>query len=1515
MKFRNLTFHSLLAVLAATPALAITDTWDGGGADNNLATGLNWVDDSAPASNLTTTDLIFAGLVRTTPNVSVALSTNSITFNNTAGTFTLGGLGLTVGSGGIVNNDADTQTFSNSVSLGTAASTFNTASGGLIFNGALGLGTSTLNVTGTANTTLGVVNGTGTINKSGFGTLMFQPGTAHVFDLVQSAGTVQTLAGGPTEFNTGSAVQINGGTFAALGALTLDGAAFTRGAGVFTLAGGATLSVQNAGSFAFSGPQVFDAGQTISVTGGSQVTSTSFIDLANGGVGGVALTVDGAGSLLQSGSINDWGTAGNYANVLFTNSASGTLNGGLRLAASGAGGALMNVNLGAQVTTSSLAIGTSTAGAQASVYVDGASSKLKVTGAGATTIGAATGAAQTLAFYNGGTFESGTGALTIGATGTMWADGDFLANGDIIVNGVLNRTFFPLTLSSGKNLTVQAGGDANLASLTVPASSTATFTGAGTTFTGGGSIITTAATSLLNVSAGAVLSNTALQPANGSMIFDGAGTQLNSNPGGYTAIGGTYNEASGTATVTFRNNAAGTLTNFTDVGAFNSTGASGTLQVQSGADLTLKHLYIAGSLNQTGVVSVDGSGSTMTQTGDVGLGIGRFADGSATLQLTNGATFTTGTAPIGSTRAAVEATGTLSLVGTGTTFTANTPMAVRGQLSTGVGTNFTSNKVLRVEGGGDVTFAKSPVFGSSSEVYVTGAGSTLTTVGAIDMIFQSVRLFVTDGGVVQSFDQLHIGTNSEVTVDGVGSQIRASVASLSIWGGSTALNSTTIAFRNGATAIFGNVEFDQAFSPVHSKVVVESGADLTLARIVPSFTGIGTSEVQVTGVGTTFTATTGGIVLGEATSRASTLTISDGSLVSLAATGTNRLVLNPTGTVNLSGGTLALGEPISRLGGVLNFTAGALVLAEDLTVGAAGLVGANLTLTAAKQLTTPGLTQVEPFNTLTLDGGTLTTGTLANSGTIDFKKGTLAITGAGGLNVGTGALGSIVTLGTGANLSVSNTMTIANGAQLRINGGSFSGNAIVNNGTIDHRDGALSFTGQMTNTAGSRLFVGGLSFASGTIANAGTITMQNGIGYLGGAGAITNTGIITGDGMIAKPLTNSAGGQLRAEAGKTLFFTGAIAANAGTFSLEGGTLEFTTAITNSASGVINGSGKLRSALLTNNGNIGLSGDSNFYGDVTNAVGSRIIISGGSTTTFFDDVIHNGTEIRTSSNSASLFFGAVSGPGPYTGSGIVYFEGDLRPGSSPAAVPFAPQVILASSNALTMEIGGLIAGTQHDKLTFTHAGTPQVEWGGALTVTLINGFVPTVGQSFDIFDFDAARDVGAFSSITLPALTAGLAWDTSQLYTTGTLTVIPAGLSFSQWATASGIPGALPTGDHDSDGTLNAVEFALGLFPEQLGTVEPVIELHNYGDGDRLRARFTRPLDRSGVTLIVQGSDDLVTWQDLATSVNSAAFTGSGFVSENRAHPLGEPGLAEVFDLYTTSNKPRRWMRISVTLAP
>src|SRR5207237_1191287 len=63
-------------------------TWDGGGADANLNTAANWVGDVNP---LTTDDVVFTGLTRTTPVVNAALHYKSITVDLVASAFTAGG--------------------------------------------------------------------------------------------------------------------------------------------------------------------------------------------------------------------------------------------------------------------------------------------------------------------------------------------------------------------------------------------------------------------------------------------------------------------------------------------------------------------------------------------------------------------------------------------------------------------------------------------------------------------------------------------------------------------------------------------------------------------------------------------------------------------------------------------------------------------------------------------------------------------------------------------------------------------------------------------------------------------------------------------------------------------------------------------------------------------------------------------------------------------------------------------------------------------------------------------------------------------------------------------------------------------------------------------------------------------------------------------------------------------------------------------------------------------------------
>ena len=103
--------------------------------------------------------------------------------------------------------------------------------------------------------------------------------------------------------------------------------------------------------------------------------------------------------------------------------------------------------------------------------------------------------------------------------------------------------------------------------------------------------------------------------------------------------------------------------------------------------------------------------------------------------------------------------------------------------------------------------------------------------------------------------------------------------------------------------------------------------------------------------------------------------------------------------------------------------------------------------------------------------------------------------------------------------------------------------------------------------------------------------------------------------------------------------------------------------------------------------------------------------------------------------------------------------------------------------------------------------------GDLTVSLTNGYVPVLGDLFDLFDFGSVT--GSFANLTLPSLSGDLAWDTTQLLTTGVIEVI-----------SSQVPG-----DFDGDGHVGLSD--LNILGSNFGTLggATVATGDANGDGD------------------------------------------------------------------------------------
>lgn len=317
----------LLASSLAICAHGATFTWDGHGGSNPNTTwsfAQNWNPNTAPGRT-DGHDLVFATGNKLSNDANGGDWTiNSLTFANTAGAFTLGGGVLNIGSGGVTNNSANTQTINNQITV-SATQTWNASSGALVFNGYVGGGGQALTLDGSHNITVNnQLNGLGTLTNTGSGDRTYGGYT--------SATTFNAGGTGTSNYNAQvnvTTVNVSSGTHLfndTVNVTTLNingGSASLTGNDSKNIAntvvnGGTLIMAQTGGGDAINGTLVVNDGGTVVFQGDNQIPAWTTVTLNEGSTLDLGNTEQTFAELIINGdSVIDFGDSGSQLNVTY----------------------------------------------------------------------------------------------------------------------------------------------------------------------------------------------------------------------------------------------------------------------------------------------------------------------------------------------------------------------------------------------------------------------------------------------------------------------------------------------------------------------------------------------------------------------------------------------------------------------------------------------------------------------------------------------------------------------------------------------------------------------------------------------------------------------------------------------------------------------------------------------------------------------------------------------------------------------------------------------------------------------------------------------------------------------------------------------------------------------------------------------------------------------------------------------------------------------------------------------
>ncbi|HEX3624319.1 MAG TPA: family 16 glycosylhydrolase [Verrucomicrobiae bacterium] len=419
---------------------------------------------------------------------------------------------------------------------------------------------------------------------------------------------------------------------------------------------------------------------------------------------------------------------------------------------------------------------------------------------------------------------------------------------------------------------------------------------------------------------------------------------------------------------------------------------------------------------------------------------------------------------------------------------------------------------------------------------------------------------------------------------------------------------------------------------------------------------------------------------------------------------------------------------------------GKLLFSYQSTGNYSMIMGQDTTVNGLVFLPSKGAFSIADTNTLTLGAGGIDMSGANNNVTLNVP---VDIAANQTWTVGINNPGDSLTYN--GNLSGSATLTKTSWGTLVLNGSnSFSGTLNVDSGSSLNNDGTVVIGAASAVTNLGAMAIRNTALGSSTLLLSNSVAIPCAVSLAGRNNTVVPIKCIKGNGSLGGLTLTGGGTNYVLESDAALNLGGTVSANTGgalTLTLQG-TGSFTI-----PGSIQNGTASSISICKTNMGNLTLSGADTFTGGITN---------------------YRGTLYVNGSIAAPLMVkvGILSGAGTIGGNTVVQSGCELSPGNAIAnaigTLSFGGNVTLSAGSTTYMEINPGPPGT-NDEVNVV--GT--LNCGGTLYVGNLGGAL-TAGQSFKLFSVGSWS--GNFSTLTLPPLNAGLAWNTNNL-TNGILSVI------------------------------------------------------------------------------------------------------------------------------------------------